>query len=232
MIKLTLGLLLIVLSPSIKAQDLKTQEVTLTHKTKAIRGGSCAHSFFIPNPSKTSTKFDNPILQAMVERMPEEAQKAAMAIKNSVTAKELKVGSVSTTPAHILAIFDSPQMQAILPRMPQDAQHLATAVKSIKPRFGLDHTTMIGDLYVNPKYRRQGYAKRMIQQTCENLFNNGVQTIALIPDPFEYKNGRQIPPNYVNKKANLVRLYTACGFINDNSGFMYRQMPSDKSDKK
>ena len=74
MIKLTLGLLLIVLAPIIKAQDLKTQEVTLTHKTKAIRGGSCAHSFFIPNPSKTSTKFDNPRLQAMVARMPGKAQ--------------------------------------------------------------------------------------------------------------------------------------------------------------
>lgn len=162
----------------------------------------------------------------------QERLKAAMAIKNRVTAKELKVGSVSTTPAHILAIFDSPQMEAILPHMPQDAQHLAATVKALKARFELDHTTMIGDLYVNPKYRRQGYAKRMIQQTCENLFNSGVQTIALTPDPFEYQKGKQTLLNDPAKKANLVRLYTACGFINDHSGFMYRQMPSDKSDKK
>lgn len=95
--------------------------------------------------------------------------------------------------------------------------YLISSVKSnLTP--ALEQVMMLGDLYVDPKCRGQGYAKQLMEKTCEEIFST-TQTrfIVLVPEPFEYEENRQKSLKgtleYEEKKEQLIKLYRSLGFV-------------------
>ncbi len=97
---------------------------------------------------------------------------------------------------------------------------LIDLVSSVKSELttSLGQVVLLGDLYVDPKYRGQGYAKLLIQNTCQEIFSNAqTNFIVLTPDPFEYENNIQKTlggtSEYEAKKDLLIKLYGSLGFV-------------------
>jgi GNAT superfamily N-acetyltransferase len=135
------------------------------------------------------------------------------------------VCSLTATQGSYLVIFGSPLFDSMdTSQMPSEVPHLITAVKAIKTSHGLNKVVMVGDLYVSLVHRGKGYAHHLLKETCTHLFRQGFKTIVLIPDPFEYEDGKQKLLPDEDKKQKLVKLYQNCGFKKDNEDktiFMY-----------
>lgn len=143
-----------------------------------------------------------------------------------VTPEGSSAAILTTIQGSQLDIFSSSAFDNIdISQMPPEISHLITGVKAIKSKHDLNKIIMIGDVYVPLAHRGKGYAHNLLEKTCANLFNQNTQTIILIPDPFEYKDNKQIVVNDEDKKQKLVKLYESCGFKKDNENkviYMYR----------
>src|SRR3990167_3753374 len=103
-----------------------------------------------------------------------------------------RVSSLTVTPGSTLAVFDSPIFDTIdKSEMPIEVLHLISAIKAIKTRYGLAEIAMVGDLYVPSEYRGKGYARNLLTKTCSQVFSKGFKAVVLVPDPFEYEEGKQ-----------------------------------------
>ncbi|MCX5924584.1 MAG: GNAT family N-acetyltransferase [Candidatus Dependentiae bacterium] len=129
--------------------------------------------------------------------------------------------SLSTIPVSIFSGFDTTDISI----QPPEMQSSIVAVKAIKAKYDLNDVVMISDLYVSLAHRGNGHAHHLLEETCEHLFSNGTKAVMLIPDPFEYENGRPKSLADDDKKQRLVKLYQSCGFKKNDDGtalFMYR----------
>jgi GNAT superfamily N-acetyltransferase len=145
-----------------------------------------------------------------------------------------RVGWVSVTEGKVLDVFTSPKFESIdRTTLPSCIVPLIGVIKKIKTKQNLDKVAMIGDLYITQAYRGKGYAyaQQLLDKACQYCFDAGFNTIALIPDPFEYENGQQKclegSPDYETKKQKLIQLYQKCGFSIDKADemlFMYRTL--------
>jgi GNAT superfamily N-acetyltransferase len=136
------------------------------------------------------------------------------------------VCSLTATEGKNLALFDSSIFSTIdVSEMPPEIPHLIAAVKAIKIHNDLNSVVMIGDLYTPLAHRGKGYATYLLKEACLKIFNDGINVVVLIPDPFEHEDGKQKLLIDEIKKQKLVRLYQSCGFKKDNENiftFMYR----------
>lgn len=138
-----------------------------------------------------------------------------------------RVSSLTVTPGSSLAAFDSPIFDTIdKSEMPVEVLHLISAVKAVKAKYNLPEVAIIGDVYVPSEYRGKGHAHDLLAKTCTQIFSKGFKAVVLVPDPFEYEDGKQNLFSDVVKKEQLIRLYQACGFKKASEGeilFMYRE---------
>lgn len=134
------------------------------------------------------------------------------------------VCSLTTTQGSCLAVFDTPIFDTIdASEMPPGVPSLIAAVKAMKAKYDLHDVVVIGDVYVPVAHRGHGYARQLIEEACTNIFSQGFKTVTLIPDPFEYEDGKQKLLHDKDKEQKLVHLYQTCGFIKDSEDtFMYR----------
>ncbi|OGB83418.1 hypothetical protein A3F66_05430 [candidate division TM6 bacterium RIFCSPHIGHO2_12_FULL_32_22] len=143
-----------------------------------------------------------------------------------ITPDGICVSSLTITPGSSLAVFDSPIFDIIdKSEVPIEVLHLVPVVKAVKARYILTEIAMVGDLYVPSEYRGKGHARNLLTKTCSQVFSKGFKAVVLIPDPFEYEDGKQILLIDEVKKQQLIRLYQTCGFkkiSEDNPLFMYR----------
>ena len=133
--------------------------------------------------------------------------------------------SLTATHGKTLAAFDSPIFDAInRSEMPPDVPPVIAAVKAMKTRGDLNKMVMLGDLYVPVAHRGKGYARRLLDESCTHLLSKGFKTIALIPDPFEYEDGKKKLLADIDKREKLMKLYHSCGFATDKdtAACMYR----------
>ncbi|NGX59263.1 MAG: hypothetical protein KR126chlam3_00411 [Chlamydiae bacterium] len=164
------------------------------------------------------------------EEMPFGIQRQNMILINENTQPKT-IGSVAIISSEQFCIFDSPIFANIDKNtLPPEVAELYSLTSIIKKELttSLEQVVILGDLYIDPKFRGQGYAQLLIQNICKEIFTT-TQTnfIIVAPNPFEYENNLQIPlrgtPNYEEKKERLVKLYQRNGFVpckNDVS-FMY-----------
>jgi len=91
---------------------------------------------------------------------------------------------------------------------------------------------MLGDLYVKPAFRNKGYARLLMQNTCQEIFDiTNTQFIVITVEPFEYVDNIQKSllgtPEFAPKQEQLIALYTRCGFKLHNGSplYMYKERP-------
>lgn len=145
------------------------------------------------------------------------------------------IGSLAVISNEQLSVFDSPIFASIdLSTLPPEVDELIQILNGIKSELtqSIEHLVILGDLYVHPKFRSQGYAKQLIAKTCEEIFNTTQnQYIVIVPNPFEFENNVQVSlkesPEYEEKKASLIKLYQQVGFVSCKSEpfFMYLEKP-------
>jgi GNAT superfamily N-acetyltransferase len=140
------------------------------------------------------------------------------------TPKGTCVSSLTITPGSILTVLDS--LDTIdKSEMPIEVLNLIHVIKAIKAKYNLAEVAMVGDLYVPSEYRGKGHARNLLTKVCHQIFSKGFKAVVLVPDPFEYEDGRQnLLANEV-KKQQLIKLYQNCGFkkiSEDKPLFMYR----------
>lgn len=100
-------------------------------------------------------------------------------------------------------------------------------ISIITTNYDLKQVALFTDLYIKPEHRGKNYAQQLIKTTIKEQFSkHGIHYIAIIPNPFEYKEN--VPtnlydePDYEIKKQRLIKLYQSCGFMMHDSGiFMY-----------
>ncbi len=141
------------------------------------------------------------------------------------------IGCISIVSKDQLSIFDSPIFASIdISTLPSEVGELCKILAGIKEELtqSLENVVMLGDLYVYPKFRGQGYAKRLIQATCNEIFDTTqAQYIVIAPGPFEFENGVKVPERelaeFEEKKNRLIKLYQTNGFVacQGDAFFMY-----------
>lgn len=141
------------------------------------------------------------------------------------------IGSLAIISNEQLSVFDSPIFASIdISTLPPEVDELCKILAGIKKELtqSLEKVVMLGDLYVHPKFRGRGYAKQLIRNTCEEIFNTTqAQYIVIAPGPFELENGVKVPEreatDYEEKKNRLIKLYQKIGFLPGQSDpiFMY-----------
>jgi len=154
---------------------------------------------------------------------------------NRENAEPENIGSIAIISREQLSVFDSPIFASIdISTLPPEVGELLKILIGIKEELtqSLENVVLLGDLYVQPKFRGRGYAKQLIQNTCEEIFNTTqTQYIVIAPGPFEVENGVKVPEreaaDYEEKKNRLIKLYQTKGFVpcKDEPFFMYLEKP-------
>ncbi len=101
-------------------------------------------------------------------------------------------------------------------------------------KYDFEKTLVLGDLYIFPDLRGKGYAKNLVEKACKKVFESGADTIVLIPQPFEYIDGKQVilsdKPGYQSKVEKLMKLYGKCGFTKIDSEQNFMVLSKKQSD--
>ena len=93
-------------------------------------------------------------------------------------------------------------------------------------KYDCEKTFVLGDVYIFPNLRGNGYGKMLVEKSCKKIMEDGVERIVLIAQPFEYTKKTQTilsdQPDYQEKVERLIKLYGSCGFkkIDDDQVFM------------
>lgn len=113
-------------------------------------------------------------------------------------------------------------------KLPSAAVDLIETFNTIKNTLSvdLDQVVFLENLYVEPMFRGRGYAHMLIENTCQEIFNTTeAKFIALTPNPFEFIDAKQVSlkgtSEYDAKKAQVIKLYQQCGFIQDQEDAVY-----------
>lgn len=137
------------------------------------------------------------------------------------------IGAINSIENKNLTVFSSSVFASIdKDQLPPEVRHIVAVIHDITTKYGLQDLVMLGDLYVAAEYRGKGYAQQLLARACRDLIEKGIQKIALIPDPFEYVEGRPVlvedPTEYASKKQQLILFYQKNGFVvNEAEGIIY-----------
>lgn len=126
------------------------------------------------------------------------------------------IGSVSVSNGSLLVPYTtlSEEKLAMLP------QEIVAALKPLIKTLhaiGLEKaatTGVIGDLYIHPQYRNNGYARTLLQHVCEQE-SQRYDLLILIPHPFEVENNALVmleQEEFTARQKQLINLYEKCGF--------------------
>lgn len=148
-----------------------------------------------------------------------------------LTAQNEVIGTISGTEGKVLAMFTSPVMTSLnKAELPPDVVRLMNQIQAISTKQNLEKVIVIGDLHVPVAHRGKNFAQILLYNVCQQLSNIEIETIILIPDPFEYIDGKETiisdPLEYEEKKRRLIKLYSKCGFVEDQAmelTYMYRK---------
>lgn len=149
------------------------------------------------------------------------------------------VASITILNSTQLRAFDLPAGATIQKdALPAEIITLLDIIASIKTDLSanLEQVVMLGDLYVKPAFRNQGYARLLMQNTCQEIFDTtNTQLIVITVEPFEYENNIQKSllgtSDFAPKQERLIALYSRCGFNlhQDSPLYMYKARPASNT---
>lgn len=159
-------------------------------------------------------------IQFKREKLPFGFERQKMSFVNN-NGESKYIGSIAILSSKQFSVFDSPIFTNIDKNtFAPEVVELINLIPNVKNELttSLEQVVLLGDLYVHPKYRGHGYAKLLMQKTCQEIFSTTqANFIVLVPEPFEYENNMQKSLRgtleYEEKKDRLVKLYKSMDFI-------------------
>lgn len=138
-----------------------------------------------------------------------------------VTNTNRAVGAINSIDSQYLVkyasvVFDSGNVDQLNQEI-----RLAKVIKEFDAQYSLQDSAVLGCLYVLPTYRGNGFARELVTKACSQLTVNGIKKLFLLPDPFEYVDGKPVvlqnKSQYALKKDKLIQLFQSNGFIVDQA---------------